>query len=271
MYSFGYNDYALDEKRHPNRYELDWVSTEHPVVFEHYSGHVLAANSMAMHLLNINESSTTPPGGVYERFENGTLTGLFKEAAIAPFTEKYRLKVDALSRKMIERGIQAYFSSGVTTAQDTFFTMAEPTEFRSLGNDFPIDVNGYSYVSSKDLSKFYDTVKNYGTSWMKVKGVKFIIDGSIQAYTGLLTQPYWVPKEKQYDNLDNYTYNSSRSCQTEHCGENYYSAQPNLLKELFLTLHDQDFDILAHCNGDGAVDLFLEAVSFVRKEASVRG
>ena len=87
-----------------------------------------------------------------------------------------------------------------------------------MGEIFPIDINGYTYVNKDDHSMFYDIVASYGTSWMKVRGVKFILDGSIQGYTGYLTQPYWVPKAKQYDNLDNYTYDTSRSCQTEKCG-----------------------------------------------------
>ena len=53
---------------------------------------------------------------------------------------------------------------------------------------------------------------NYTTSHFKPRGAKFIIDGSPLTYTAYLSQPYWVPKANQYDNLDNYTYDTSRSC-----------------------------------------------------------
>lgn len=104
---------------------------------------------------------------------------------------------------------------------------------------------------------------------MKVRGVKFILDGSIQGYTGYLTQPYWVPKAKQYDNLDNYTYDTSRSCQTEKCGEKTFEDM-ELLKKLFLILHDGDFDILAHTNGDAALDRLLTTVRYVRENSKVK-
>ena len=51
VYSTGYSDYKLEEHRHPTRYELDWVSTEHPIVFGHYSGHAVVANSLALALV----------------------------------------------------------------------------------------------------------------------------------------------------------------------------------------------------------------------------
>ena len=138
-----------------------------------------------------------------------------------------------------------------------------------MGEIFPIDINGYTYVNKDDLSMFYDIVASYGTSWMKVRGVKFILDGSIQGYTGYLTQPYWVPKAKQYDNLDNYTYDTSRSCQTEKCGEKTFEDM-ELLKKLFLILHDGDFDILAHTNGDAALDRLLTTVRYVRENSKVK-
>jgi hypothetical protein len=107
----------------------------------------------------------------------------------------------------------------VTTAQEIYFSLNEAEIYDKVGADFPIELNTYGYVDSDDFSIYEDTM-NQNISWIKPHGVKLILDGSIQAYTGLLTKPYWVPKEQQYDNLDNYTYNTSRSCETEWCGEN---------------------------------------------------
>ena len=78
VYSFGYSDYAVVDKRHPTKFELDAVSTVHPVVFSHYSGHLLVANTYAMESVGYFDNSTEPDGGVFERFANGSLTGVFK-------------------------------------------------------------------------------------------------------------------------------------------------------------------------------------------------
>src|SRR6185369_16034800 len=44
----GYDDTLLKEKRHPTRYDLDQVSTEHPIWITHISGHLGVANSRAL-------------------------------------------------------------------------------------------------------------------------------------------------------------------------------------------------------------------------------
>ena len=51
-----------------------------------------------------------------------------------------------------------------------------------------------------DLSVYHEA-KKYETERYKVGGVKFVLDGSLQLYTGLLTKPYWVPKNQTNDNL----------------------------------------------------------------------
>lgn len=73
-------------------------------------------------------------------------------------------------------------------------------------------MNGYYLISSPNLKSLNTFMQNYTTARFKPRGAKFVIDGSLQTYTAYLSKPYWVPKEKQYDNLDNYTYDESRSC-----------------------------------------------------------
>ena len=43
-----------------------------------------------------------------------------------------------------------------------------------------------------------------------------------------------------------------------------------ILKKLFLILHDGDFDILSHVNGDGALDRLLTVVRYVRENSKVQ-
>ncbi len=123
-----------------------------------------------------------------------------------------------MTPQQIQKTVDTYFSVGITTAHDISFSMAEPTVFKRLGDSFPIDVNTYVWITSPDLTSFNNIIANYSTARVKHRGAKFLLDGSIQAYTALLSKPYWVPKANQYDNLDNYVYDESRSCTTENCG-----------------------------------------------------
>ena len=112
------------EKRHPTKFELDAISTVHPVLFDHYSGHVVVANTYALESVGYYDNSTEPEGGVFERYANGSLTGVLKENAITPLEDKYQVRLQDLNREKIMKGVDLYFSSGVTTAQAIFFSIA---------------------------------------------------------------------------------------------------------------------------------------------------
>lgn len=195
IYGQGYSDIDLVEGRHPTRYELDSVSSVNPIVLEHFSGHIVVANSYALALPTVNYSSaaSSPPGGILDIFPNGTITGVAREYAILPLQGAVAPTLASLTPSQIQDAVDAYFSCGVTTTQDLAMSPLRPAVYHSFGDTFPIDINGYYWISGPNLTSFYDIVNNYNTTRYKTRGVKFIIDGSIQGYTAFLTQPYWVP------------------------------------------------------------------------------
>ena len=66
----------------PPAQELDEVSTEHPVVASHISGHMLVANSRALELAGIDASTPDPVGGVIGRMPGSQEpNGLLEETA----------------------------------------------------------------------------------------------------------------------------------------------------------------------------------------------
>ncbi len=107
---------------------------------------------------------------------------------------------------------------------------------------------------------------NYSNHRFTPRGGKFWLDGSIQGYTGLLSEPYFVPESKYHDDLSNYVYDTSRSCATEVCGNDNFPA-PTLLRELFKTLLNSNIDIHVHCNGDKASDNMIQALQWARSNS----
>jgi len=53
----GYDDTILAENSHPTRYDLDKVSTDHPIFISHVSMHFLSLNSKALQMAGINKAS----------------------------------------------------------------------------------------------------------------------------------------------------------------------------------------------------------------------
>ena len=76
---YGYDDLALEERRHPNRHDLDEISPRHPVRLDHRSGHAIVLNSLGLQMAGINAETVDPVGGVIERDTNGEPTGVLFE------------------------------------------------------------------------------------------------------------------------------------------------------------------------------------------------
>ena len=58
----GYDDSLLEERRHPNRDDLDAVSDRHPIALIHVSGHLAAINSLALQRLGVTAETPDPAG-----------------------------------------------------------------------------------------------------------------------------------------------------------------------------------------------------------------
>ncbi|MBQ9926325.1 MAG: amidohydrolase family protein, partial [Clostridia bacterium] len=63
----GWNhDYFTDEKRMPNRFDLDKVSTEHAIIITRTCGHMLSCNTKALELAGITAETAQIEGGEFE-------------------------------------------------------------------------------------------------------------------------------------------------------------------------------------------------------------
>jgi len=244
---FGYDDTLLAEKRHPTRAELDAVSTEHPVVAMHVSGHMLVANSVALELVDIDASTADPEGGVIGRRPGSTEpNGLLEETARLPlmfltqedigFTDFYRL---------VKAAANEYSAIGVTTAQSGG-TSKELTTGLSLFSKvgvipqrlvlFPFETEFGESLFNGD----YDPA-DYNSEKVVMGAVKIVADGSIQGYTGYLSMPYHTP----------------------YHGDASYRGYPAVLSEPLFeqveALHKAGYQIAIHGNGDESIEDILDA------------
>jgi len=78
---YGYNDVLLG--RHPNRHDLDKVSTTQPIIITHGSGHITVVNTFILNEAGITKDSADPSGGALDRDPDGTPNGVIRESARA--------------------------------------------------------------------------------------------------------------------------------------------------------------------------------------------
>ena len=76
----GYDELALEERRHPSRRDLDPMLPDRPVKLSHRSGHACVLNSAALRQAGISRDTPDPAGGVIDRDPaTGEPTGLLLE------------------------------------------------------------------------------------------------------------------------------------------------------------------------------------------------
>ena len=124
--AFGYDEFNLAEKRHPNRWDLDRATHAHPVRLDHRTGHASVLNSLALQLLQITKDTPDPPDGVIDRDEStGEPTGIFFEMGDYIRLDNISRRNDADHLEGIRLANDLLLSRGITSVQDA-----------SPGNDF---------------------------------------------------------------------------------------------------------------------------------------
>ena len=118
----GYDELALQERRHPTRQELDAVAPANPVRLLHRGGHACVLNSLALRLAGIDASTPEPPGGYMERdLDTGLPTGLLIE-----MNELVIRVVPSLSEPELRSAVAAagarFLRGGFTFVQDATHT-----------------------------------------------------------------------------------------------------------------------------------------------------
>ncbi len=138
----GYDEFALMERRHPTRWDLDVVTPRHPVRLAHRSRHAWVLNSMALALLGITSRFIPSPGGVVERDpQTGEPTGLlidldgYLRSRLPPVAtaDEYRRAVQQANQCLLSAGITAIQDASVSndlSACDAFRAWVTATDLR---------------------------------------------------------------------------------------------------------------------------------------------
>lgn len=245
---FGYDDGQLKEQAPPTADDLDKVSTEIPVLIIHQSGHLGVMNHKALEMIGYNENTKDPVGGFIRRVA-GTAkpNGVLEEMALFSPVFSMLSKLDQKASENIAlAGVDAYTRFGYTTLQEGRATKDACDTWKSLGKQGRLTVDVACYPDLQSQLGYMQSTgvqKNY-TNHFRIAGVKLSLDGSPQGRTAWLTQPYHKVGEGQQANYKG------------------YPAIPNDadLQNLVDTAFANNWQILAHCNGDAAVDAYIHAI-----------
>ncbi len=245
-----YDDTLLAEKRHPTRDDLDLVSATRPIAVVHVSGHLMVVNSAALAELHIDETTPDPEGGHIVRdlssADQRRPNGILEETATHHARDKTLDLSVSDAWQMTKLATAEYLQYGVTTAS----AGGMPTAIASLlgpmsnYNQMPLRVALFPFFDEVGAGLLAGeiTLDDFASGRVRVPRVKIIADGSIQGFTGYLSQPY----------------------HRSHKGDADYRGYPavprDALFEQVAGLYRQRIQVAIHGNGDASIEDALDAI-----------
>jgi predicted amidohydrolase YtcJ len=192
-----WQEFNIPEKRLPTIQELDEISSVHPIVVRR-GGHNMVANSCALAAAGITKDTKPPPGGKIAKDENGEVTGLIQDSALALI---YKMQAPAdLDTRIhgLDAASTSYASTGIGCVRDCWVPIEDVpiltaaydagklnTRFRGL-------ISAIGLSSVEEVSKLLDQMEQWrhlqNHPWFSIWGVKFMIDGGIES--GAMEEPY---------------------------------------------------------------------------------
>ncbi len=247
----GYDDTLLAEGRHPTRADLDAVTTEHPLAALHISGHLASANSRALAWLGYDASTPDPEGGRIRRDAAGEPDGVLEESAMEPLAEVL-FKPSLLDTwRVLRSATELYLAAGVTTAQNGFATREQVRGLVLASRLGLLRLRVVAWPDEVAADAIADGELGVGgvdPLWLRIGAVKLVADGSIQGYTGYLSEPYHVPPGDDPG----------------------YRGYPRIPREALIERvgrqHARGEQLAVHGNGDASIDDILDALEAAKRE-----
>lgn len=236
-----YDDNFLAEHAHPHRDLLDAAFADHPVTLLHVSVHMVVANSKSLASVNFSDDMADIPGGELGRYADGRLNGYLAEAASYPLLGAILGAMQQRIGELWPVAQQQYLSHGITTVQDG--GNGEGVVQMMAGFDkaglVKVDVVAYETYSPEahGVMEKYSSMRGKYDGHVKIGGYKIVLDGSPQARTAWMTEPYEG---------------------TSECGVPI--VKDEVLDACVKQALDDDMQLLAHCNGDATGDQYLNSI-----------
>lgn len=196
---FGWDETLWPGKVLPTRWDIDEVTTEHPVYMVRVDGHVAVANTLALQLAHLTQDTSDPQGGQIGRDATGQPNGILRETAKELVSSMIPQPTPERRRQAIEAALQDIASSGVTSvqdyspasnggAQDQNFAIFEQLEHEGkltarISEWLPFD-------DSLDVLKTLHNAHPQDDPLLHTGMLKAFMDGSLGSHTAAMLQPY---------------------------------------------------------------------------------
>jgi predicted amidohydrolase YtcJ len=251
--AFGIEEGGLEENRFPTKEELDSVTLDHPVYIIHRSHHAAVANSRALSMAGITESSSQPPGGHMDRDPvTGRLTGVLREKAAfkpvqdmipPPTKDQMKEAIAGAGRLYATAGITSTHDAGAPTRPEAYRAYQEAVDEGLLKTRVYLMIRDWPYAHFY-LERDLGLRTGFGNERLRMGPLKTCVDGSIQVYTCAFYEPY-ITLDSEY---------------TRQNPRGLLQMSPDEINPLVLEAHQKGYQVAIHAQGDYGVDVAIDAI-----------
>ncbi len=253
----------LKELRMPTREVLD-VDREHPVMFD--ASYTVIVNSYALKMSGITRDTPNPPGGEIVKDETGEPNGILKNAqSLLKGLRRAERFTDAEMQQALEDMLKRYAAAGLTTIGDRAVTPADVALYEKLkgAGRLPVRVElTWRIDASRPIEAIREEINSrpwktgVGDDWLRFGTFKVTLDGGMTIGTAYQRRPYGPFGRQLYGQTD-----------PENRGQLFIA--PDKLVSIFKIARDKGWQLTAHSQGGGAVDVFLDAMAALDKDSPI--
>lgn len=197
----GWNHDLFQERKIPDRHDLDKISAEHPIKLLRMCYHICVVNTKALELAGIDSKAPDPEGGRIDRDAEGNPTGVLREKAMALLDRVIpQIKDKSEIKDLIISSCNDLIRHGFTTVHTDDFGFAGDRQtlldaYRELdeADRLPLDIILQMIIYEPDDLRFYlDNGLQSGTRFKRLSAgpVKILGDGTLGSRTAALKAPY---------------------------------------------------------------------------------
>ena len=255
-----WHEAQLKEQRLPTADEIEQAAPGKPVVLVR-GGHEYILNQAALKKWNITRDTPVPAGGQISRNASGELTGeLFDEAkGLVTLPRPKPVSVDDIlttQKAVAPYGMTAIRVPGAYKGDmiAAYHLMKQAEAEGKLTLRWTVYMPGFALRSADAARKAMEawgTHQGEGDDWVKVDGVKLMVDGGFEG--GHLSKPYLEP----YGKGGTFT--------------GLTVSPPSVYTEVVRELNSKGWHVITHAVGDAALDEVLDAYAAADKDASIKG
>jgi len=234
----GINEMVLEEKRLPTKEDLDEVISDRPVFVIRTCAHIGIANSKAMEISGVDETTEVPFGGEIRKNKDGSLQGIFTERALGLIMNNIPAFTFDEYKSMILEAHNYLLSLGITSATDPAANEDLLAAYIKLDQEglLKVRMNVFPLRIPDGSDEIQVLSEKYESEFLQIKTVKFFSDGGLSSATAAIKVPY--KNTKGYKGVLRLDYDT------------FY----NTAKEAV----EKGFSVATHAIGHQAIDLTLK-------------